>query len=112
MHRVILFAALMWPFAVLGGDETWAPMSGAEIRAALSDRSLQYKSAHQEFNASGQTRYVAGRESWGSWRVEGDTYCSQWPPSTLWACYTMTQRGNAVRFIGKEGDVTEGVYLD
>jgi len=107
---------LILPAAGLGEEahqETaWVPMSGDEIRVALTGRALEYKSAHQDFRASGRTRYVAGRESWGYWRVEGDQYCSMWPPSSLWACYGMAQRGETLRFIGEAGDTTDGVYSD
>lgn len=106
----LLIAAL--PLAAAGEEAQWEPLDGAQIRQALEGREVQYASAHQDFRASGRTRYVAGRESWGYWRVEGDAYCSQWPPSGLWACYTMTRRGDALRFIGEAGDVTEGRYRD
>jgi len=117
MLRVIQILSLMILPQTLGGEEAphtsvWAPMSGAQIKEALTGRALQYASAHQDFRASGRTRYVAGRESWGYWRVEGDAYCSQWPPSDLWACYSMARRGDALRFIGASGDTTDATYRD
>ena len=111
MRMSVLLLTLL-PLAGHGEEAPWEPMSGAEIREALKGRSLQYASAHQDFRASGRTRYVAGRESWGYWRIEGDLYCSQWPPSSLWSCYSMARRSDAVRFIGKEGDMIDGVYND
>lgn len=92
--------------------QVWEPMSGAQIETALTGRVLQYTSAHQDFRASGRTRYVAGRERWGYWRVQGDSYCSQWPPSDLWACYTMARSGDQLRFIGAAGDTTDATYSD
>lgn len=110
----VMSAMMMALLPQVGASEEgpWTPMSGAEIQGALAGRVLDYASAHQDFRASGRTRYVAGRESWGYWRVEGDSYCSQWPPSDLWACYTMTRRGDALRFIGAAGDITEGRLRD
>ncbi len=43
----------------------------------------------QRFYESGRTLYNDGRDSWGYWRVDGDRYCSQWPPSESWTCYDM-----------------------
>ena len=87
--------------------EDWVPLSGAEISAALTDRALEYVSgdAWQDFRASGRTLYIyKGRESWGYGRVENDRYCSQWPPSDLWACYRLESRAGAVRFVGEAAD--------
>lgn len=42
----------------------------------------------QTFSAAGATTYqVGGRETYGTWRVDGDKYCSQWPPVRSWTCY-------------------------
>lgn len=87
-------------------------MRGDEIRAALEGRKLQYDNACQDFRKSGRTLYNAGRDSWGYWRVEGDQYCSQWPPHDLWACYKMDRRGERLRFVGRGDDITEATYAD
>ena len=112
MFRFILTMLLMVPMAASGEDQPWVAMSGDEIEAALSERTLKYSSATQTFYASGRTLYDAGRPSWGYWRVENNQYCSQWPPSDLWTCYTMEQLEDAVRFVGAQGDKTEGVYTE
>ena len=91
----------------------WRVLDGAGIAAALTDRVVIYPDARQDFRASGRTRYTfGGRDSWGYWRVEGDRYCSQWPPSDLWACYGVEVAGNRVRFVGQGDDITVGVYDD
>ncbi|MFK7942978.1 MAG: hypothetical protein AB8B85_08730 [Paracoccaceae bacterium] len=95
-----------------GAADDWLPLSGAEIRSALTDRKLVYATAWQEFKSSGRTLYNAGHDSWGYWRVEGDHYCSLWPPSDLWNCYTMTRSGDDLRFVDKTGHVTEAEYAD
>ncbi|WP_300029190.1 hypothetical protein [uncultured Roseobacter sp.] len=111
MHKV--WAALLC-FAAGGAAlaEGWTPMSGEDIGVALTDRKLQYTSAWQEFRASGRTLYNAGADSWGYWRVQGDQYRSQWPPSDLWACYDMQRSGDRLRFVGQGDDITEAVYAD
>jgi len=92
--------------------ETWDPMTGPEIEAALDDQTLDYKAAWQTFNASGTTLYNAGRDSWGSWRVQGDQYCSEWPPNAGWECYDMARDldNDRVKFIGEGGDETIGWF--
>ncbi|WP_299615968.1 hypothetical protein [uncultured Tateyamaria sp.] len=93
--------------------EEWVPMTGGEIRAALTGRTLAYPDTTQDFRVSGRTLYIhKGRESWGYWRIEDDRYCSQWPPNDLWACYGMDRRGEALRFVGDGGDITEATYAD
>ncbi len=98
--------------ASLRGD--WRPLYGFEIKEALSSRTLRYGEITQDFYASGRTFYNAGTPSWGYWRVQGDRYCSQWPPQTEWACYELSLHadGRRLRFTGAGGDVSEGVYSD
>lgn len=109
MRRIALILALWLPVSALA--EEWATLMGADLRAALEGRELVYGSgAVQDFRASGRTLYNAGQDSWGYWRIQGDQYCSQWPPSDLWACYAMARKGDRLRFIGAGGDVTDGRY--
>jgi hypothetical protein len=103
-------ALISLPLAALAQDG-WTALSGEAIRAALTDRTLQYSNAWQDFRASGRTLYNAGSDSWGYWRIEGDQYCSQWPPSDLWACYVLEQKGERLRFVGQGDDITEADYV-
>lgn len=113
MRGLISAVMLLAAAPVVGEEAAWQPMSGAQIAQALTGRVLQYDSAWQDFRASGRTRYNAGRDSWGYWRVEGDRYCSMWPPSDLWACYDMERSKDRLRFIGSGADdVTEARYRD
>lgn len=106
----------LWVLAVLpgwGAAEEAAFLSGVQIEAALTGRAVVYvDGATQDFRASGATLYDAGRASWGYWAVRGDRYCSQWPPSDLWACYDMAEVEGGVRFIADDGSFTDGVYTD
>jgi len=93
----------------------WVALSGEDIRAALTDRRLSYPAngATQHFFASGRTLYIhEGQESWGVWQIDGDAYCSQWPPSDLWACYDVGRFETLLRFVAPGPDVTEAVYAD
>lgn len=110
----VMMAALVGVWPALAGADTfvWTPLTGEEVRDALTGHRLRYDTAWQEFRASGRTLYHAGADSWGYWRVQGDRYCSQWPPSDLWACYSMVRSGDRLRFIGTGGDITDAVYAD
>ena len=92
--------------------EEWRALTGAEIAEALTDQSLVYANATQRFYASGRTLYDAGQDSWGYWAVRGDQYCSQWPPGDQWDCYDMAVAGDIVRFIGADGSITDGTFLE
>ena len=99
---------------------TGTPMTGQEIRAALSDAKLLYLNTStgeengiwQMFRADGQTLYVSGDrgggQSWGSWFVKGGEadgqYCSTWPPSTHASCYDVTRSDDLIEFRGTQGD--------
>jgi hypothetical protein len=96
-------------FFVLTDGEVFAEpekkLSGSDIQILLSDRTYVADGGiEQIFQASGQTVYtVKGAVSQGQWRVEGDKYCSVWPPSEHWACYDMTQSGAVITFISSSG---------
>lgn len=94
--------------------EDWRTLDGPGITAALTARVLQYQDGStQNFFQDGRTLYEAGAgESWGKWWVEGDEYCSTWPPSDVAACYRVEAQGLDVRFTGKGGDVSVGRYVD
>lgn len=110
MRALGVAVVMTWPALALA--DGWVVLTGDEIAAALTDRTLAYEAAWQDFRASGRTLYNAGADSWGYWRVEGDKYCSQWPPSDLWACYGMARRGDRLRFIGPGDDITDAIYAD
>lgn len=109
--RGILAALALALFAGPVASHDWQGLSGPEIVAALTDNRVMFERARQSFFASGRTAYVAGQKSWGNWRVEGDKYCSQWPPQGRWACYRVEQHGYQIRFVGDGDDVTEGLLM-
>lgn len=108
--RWALVMALV-PGMAMAGE--WVVLDGAAIRAALSARVVQYEDgARQDFMADGRTLYeTGGKPSWGSWRVQGDQYCSVWPPSDRWSCYEVAARGLEIRFRDGGAD-TVGQYVD
>jgi hypothetical protein len=69
-------------------------LNGAAIKDLLSDITLTStetgREVEQVFQKSGVTFTVdveAKLQSTGFWKLEGDKYCSQWPPSEHWSCY-------------------------
>jgi len=62
---------------------------GAEIAKVLTGAEVIGEGTRQKFYEGGRTLYNDGRDSWGYWKVEGERYCSQWPPQQGWACYNM-----------------------
>ena len=109
MRRFALALALILG-SQAAAEEGWVPLNGEQIAEALTDRKLRYSNAWQEFYGSGRTNYNAGRPSWGYWEVREDQYCSTWPPSDDWECYDIARSGETIRFTGKSGDITDGVY--
>lgn len=109
----VAWAAFVLPWSVAGATLTWTPVNGIDIAQVLTGRSLLYELATQHFYASGRTRYTSSEDSWGYWRVEGDMYCSQWPPADGWACYTVQSGPNrALKFVGESGAETIGTYAE
>jgi hypothetical protein len=106
----MIFRALVVLVATAGGAaaQSWEAMSGPDIAAALTDQVVIYEDAKQKFFASGRTLYTTVDDSWGTWAVRGDQYCSTWPPSGSWGCYDMTRDGLGVRFVDAYGNVSEG----
>ena len=57
-------------------------LSGEEIRTLLPTVTVRGEASEQQFSASGETALTDhGKKSTGRWTVEGDRYCSTWPPN-------------------------------
>ncbi len=95
-------------------EDGWTPLAGDAALRALSGHRLAYPAgATQSFAPSGDTAYDSGHLQAGRWRIDGDAYCSVWPPSDLWACYGLeiSADGTALRFIAADGSVTVGRFI-
>lgn len=114
MRRILALATILVAGAARA-EEGWQPLSGPQITAALAARHLVYDGgATQQFDQDGSTTYDAGSPSLGRWRVEGDRYCSVWPPSDLWACYAVDRSADGLdlRFTAGDGSSSVGRYDD
>lgn len=76
------------------GEAKETKLKGGEIHALLAGNTAYLDNgAVQSFTLDGGTIYKAasGHRETGSWRIEGDRYCSEW--SGRWSCYEMTGNG-------------------
>ncbi len=108
----VWFCTLLALAATQTRAEMWPLLQGEALTAALSGQTLAYEDAIQTFYASGRTRYTARQESWGYWRADSQYYCSQWPPTEEWTCYTarISPDGAELRFIDPGGHVSTGTF--
>jgi hypothetical protein len=86
-------------------------LTGEEINHALGDQILEMADnapTTQIFQKGGLTIYrEGGQQSQGRWKVDGNKYCSQWPPSDYWACYDVLADGDLIVFVSSQGGRTE-----
>ena len=111
LHTALGLALMSSP--VMAQD--WQPLKGPEITQALTARVVAYPGGQtQTFDADGRTLYDGGSAQWGHWRVDGDRYCSVWPPSDRWSCYGVDReaQGLDLRFVDDAGTATQGRYVD
>lgn len=112
MRRRIGIAAFAVAFAGLSmaALAEQRKLTGDEIKAALSDKKVAGTTDSgagwtQTFKANGDTLYqLTGTEAQnGAWEVQGDKFCSQWPPDPAWVCYDVTGENDRVTFISDTG---------
>lgn len=89
----------------LAGD---ARLRHADILALLTGASVESTTWSQTFEKGGATIYVSGdNRSTGRWDVQGDQYCSEWPPSDRWSCYDISAENTGgvttITWIGGDG---------
>ncbi len=115
MRRLVCAVALgLGMTGAAAAQSDWVTLTGDGIRSALTGKTLSYDDgAIQNFREGGATTYDNGIPSQGNWRIEGDQYCSLWPPSDRWACYAVDQRagGQDIRFVAGDGGTTTGRYV-
>ena len=107
MLRPLLALTFLFTLSALAEERK---LTGAEIRAALSDKIVEGiddsgRRYTQVFQKAGLTIYnvMPSSSSNGLWDVRGDQFCSQWPPSKNWSCYDVTGEGKALTFIASDG---------
>ena len=87
MRTALLVAALTVPSVALAEE---ARLDHNTILATLTGATIEGPDWSQTFEKGGATEYVSqGKTSQGRWDVQGDQYCSMWPPSDQWSCYAV-----------------------
>ncbi len=90
--RTICILALMTS-AALAAER---PLKGSEIDALIKGNTVTGENINgiwkQYFDANGQTTYLAPEKppTLGEWNVQGDRFCSKWPPNDNFVCYDVT----------------------
>jgi hypothetical protein len=115
MRRAGVFAGLILiAGSALAGDG-WTRLTGPEVAQALSARSVIYEDgSSQDFRVDGGTTYTKDSPTLGHWRVQGEDYCSVWPPSDRWVCYGVDRSADGldIRFVAADGGATTARYND
>ncbi|MEP0940455.1 MAG: hypothetical protein ABJH63_09710 [Rhizobiaceae bacterium] len=97
----VLAAVLLIPTQALSAPKL---LNGEAIADLLPKIIALGEQTRQTFSAAGATTYTdRGRDTYGSWRVQGDKYCSQWPPADGWACYGVEYDASTARLVWIDG---------
>jgi hypothetical protein len=85
-------------------------LDAVNLRELLNDTTLTStvsgRAVEQVFQAAGSTFTIDVETkalSQGFGRLEGDKYCSQWPPSEYWSCYDVFRIEHGVVFVSSNG---------
>jgi hypothetical protein len=106
----LLAAALAAPSFALAGETR---LDHKAILATLTGATIEGSDWSQTFEKGGATEYVSqGKTSNGRWDVQGDQYCSMWPPSDQWTCYAVASAVangvTTISWIGADGSRESG----
>jgi hypothetical protein len=93
MKRLALTLLLILPTAQTGHAELRSAQEGEIFALLAGNTAIAIETEgtpwRQLFKTDGTTVYYSGSRpgSLGKWRMEGDQYCSLWPPARNWECY-------------------------
>ena len=81
-------ALLAFTIAASGALAEETTLDHQAILDTLTGAVVEGSGWSQTFDRGGATAFISqGKTSTGRWDVEGDQYCSTWPPSDQWSCY-------------------------
>jgi hypothetical protein len=108
MKHFLLFITLVCFSSPAFATET--KLNAEDIRIILADTRWisvgEERATEQVFQSSGATFTIdieTKALSQGFWRIDGDKYCSVWPPSKHWSCYDMFKHSEGVVFVSSSG---------
>ena len=88
-------------------------LTGKEVSDLLPKIIANGQNYSQTFTKNGLTTYVYdGRPSEGRWMVQGDQYCSTWPPNNIVECYDVTAdtEQQTITWIGPKNSISKATY--
>ena len=94
--RIVSIVTICFGMAAAAAQADERPLKGPEIDALISGNTVTGQNINgiwkQFFNVNGETIYVAPEKppSYGEWNLQGDKFCSKWPPSDHYVCYVVT----------------------
>jgi hypothetical protein len=107
--KLSLFILGLFLFCNLGHAQD-KKLDALAFQALLNDITLvsidAERAVEQVFQKSGVTFTVdmeTKAQSQGFWRIEGNKYCSKWPPSEHWSCYDVFSNDKIVVFVSSNG---------
>lgn len=105
-----IFQLLLVGLLAVPANADERPLLGAQILEQLNGKSFQQvrptttRHIEQIFQVGGATQFVVdGQYQHGLWKVEGNKYCSSWPPAEDWDCYDLLQDGTTIVFLSSRG---------
>lgn len=117
MFKRNLFVTAALLAGIVSANAEPVKMDGPAIESALAGKSVagnqDGREWRQDFRSDGATIYYEGNQpSPGRWKVDGDQYCSLWPPSETWDCYDMAMDGEEILFMPKGSAVWRAHFTD
>jgi hypothetical protein len=108
MKNLVLIVCLSLLIATAQAAEK--KLGAGELKDLLSNIRLTStetgRETEQVFQASGATFTIdveTHQQSQGFWKLQGDKYCSQWPPSENWECFDVYGNDQGVVFVSSYG---------
>jgi hypothetical protein len=95
-NRMVYFFGFMAIMFATSAHSAERPLKGPEIDALIKGNTVTGENINgiwkQFFDASGETTYLAPEKAptVGTWNVQGDRFCSKWPPNDNFVCYDVT----------------------
>jgi hypothetical protein len=116
MRSILALILATAPALALAADDDQGAdwRDAGDVAALLSERSVDYPDAAQDFFGDGTTAYFADRPASGRWEARDGRYCTQWPPEEEWNCFDLAVSGDGarVRFTDDAGNEVVGVFRE
>jgi hypothetical protein len=109
LMKNIFLTLLLWPL-IATAQAAEKKLDAETLKDLLGDITLSStetgRDIEQVFQSSGATFTIdteTKQQSQGFWKLQGDKYCSQWPPSENWECFDVYGNDQGVVFVSSYG---------